>query len=100
MTKPFEGSSHIFHKNFFNLMTMAILFDKTRYEQVMKNPFVIKVQNLELPKHYYEHDYGFPNINFCTYKFGSKSDRMDRIKKMFYNKGQKSKGEYWFKLIM
>ena len=37
VTKPIEGSSDIFAKNYFNLMTMTILFNKDMYEEYMKN---------------------------------------------------------------
>lgn len=107
MSKPFEGSSHIFSKNYFNLLTMTILFDRSLYEKIMKNPYSAKHTKIEFSEHYYEYDYGFPNINFCTYDFGTVDDKMERIKKMYYNKYGKKRGEknkrkseYWFKLII
>ena len=98
MTKNFEGSSQIFNKNYFNLLTMTILFDTNLYEKIMQNPYSIKKNKITTSNYYYEHDYAFPNINFCTYKFGSKYDRKNRITKMYYS--EKPKGKYWFKLII
>ena len=63
----------------------------------MKNPYSIKNYKFNLPEYYYEYDYGFPNLNFCVYSFGSKKNRMDRIEKMYYFYPSKSK--YWFKII-
>jgi len=99
MSKQMEGSSKIFDKNYFNLLTMTILFDKSLYEKIMSRPFILKSQKIELSKFYYQYDYGFPNLNFCTYIFGSKADRIDRIKKMYYYDG-KNKAKYWKKLIL
>lgn len=94
--KPMEGSSSIFNKNYFNLLTMSILFDRKMYEKIMKNPYKILNTKIQLSNFYYQYDYGFPNLNFCTYYFGDESQRLDRIKKMYYYKGSK----YWKKLII
>jgi len=99
MSKPMEGSSVIFDKNYFNLLTMTILFDRELYEKIMKNPFTLKNTKIQLSNFYYQYDYGFPNLNFCTYKFGTKKDRLDRIKKMYYYDG-KNRSKYWKKLIL
>lgn len=96
--KPIEGSSHIFGKNYFNLLTMTILFDKELYEEIMTKPYTIKYKHVKLSEFYYEYDYGFPNLNFCTYQFGSEEDRQRRIKKMYFYYGKKA-DKYWFKLI-
>lgn len=98
ITKPFEGSSEIFSKNYFNLLTMTILFDRQLYDTIMLNPFLIKFKNIQLSKYYYQYDYGFPNLNFCTYLFGSKEDRLNRINKMYFVY-EKPKSKYWYKLI-
>ncbi len=96
--KELEGSSEIFSKNYFNLLTMTILFDRKFYENVMKNPYSIKNKTIELSKFYYQYDYGFPNLNFCTYDFGTEEQKLDRIKKMYFgNKTEKSR--YWFRLM-
>jgi hypothetical protein len=97
-TKPFEGSSDIFSKNYFNLLTMSILFDRKLYEATMRNPYEIKNKNIELSQFYYQYDYGFPNLNYCTYDFGTQDQKLDRIKKMYYNNIDK-KSRYWFKLL-
>jgi hypothetical protein len=94
--KKMEGSSDIFSKNYFNLYTMTILFDKALYDQIIKDPPIIKSINVKLSKYYYEHDYGFPNMNYCTYSFNTDEQKMKRIKKMYFSKNDK----YWFKLIM
>lgn len=105
IVKPMEGSSDIFSKNYFNLLTSQILFSKELYEEVMKNPFIIKNKKIELAEFYYQYDYAFPNLNYCKYNIGTKKDRIDRIKKMYYynknnaNNGNKEKAKYWFKLI-
>ena len=88
MVKPMSGSSHIFSKNYFNLLTIEILFDKKKYEKIMKNPYSIKYDKFirkVMESHYYQLDYGFPNLNYCTYTFGTKEDRMNRIRKMYYD---------------
>lgn len=96
--KQLEGSSDIFSKNYFNLLTMTILFDRKFYEEIMKNPYSIKNKKVELSKFYYQYDYGFPNLNFCTYDFGTQDQKLDRITKLYYN-DIKHKTRYWFKLI-
>lgn len=96
-TKRMEGSSDIFEKNEFNLLTMTILFNRDVYERVMKNPLLIREEKIELPEHYTQQDYGFPNMNLCTYNFGSERQRMNRIEKMYYSINPKS--QYWFRLI-
>ena len=100
ISKQIEGSAEIFSKNYFNLMTMTIMFDRKLYEKIMNNPFkFLKMEKISMSQFYYEYDYGFPNLNYCTYEFGTKEQRMDRIKKMYYHKGP-TKAFYWFKLIL
>ena len=94
--KPIEGSSHIFKKNYFNLLTITILFDKALYKEVMNNPYIIKFKKIKTAPYYHQQDYGFPNLNFCTFEFGTKEDMINRIKKMYYYKNDK----YWFKLLL
>jgi hypothetical protein len=96
-TKPIEGSSDIFSKNYFNLMTMTILFNKELYEKIMIDPYGVKDQQIEYSSYYYQYDYGFPNLNYCTYWFGTDDDRRDRIQKMYYI--GEPLGRYWYKLF-
>jgi len=97
-SKNIEGSADIFDKNYFNSYTMQILFNKKLYYKIMKNPIIIKDLKIDLPEFFYQYDYAFPNINYCVYKFGSKNDRYNRIKKMYYIK-EKPKSKYWYKII-
>jgi hypothetical protein len=97
ITKPIEGSSDIFTKNYFNLLSITILFDKDLYETIIKNPYKLKNMKIPLSKYYYEYDYGFPNLNYCIYKFGTKENRTERIKKMYFSK--KPEAMYWFRII-
>ena len=96
--KPMEGSSDIFSKNYFNLLTMHILFSKKLYKDVMNDPFLIKKKNIELAEFYYQYDYAFPNLNCCKYLIGTEKNRKHRIYKMYYDKDKKI-GKSWFKLI-
>ena len=100
ISKKLEGSSGIFSKNYFNLLTMTILFNRKLYENVMKNPYKLithrLIDKLLDNTHYYQMDYGFPNLNMCVYTFGTKEDRTNRIKKMYYSKNPE---KYWKKLI-
>ena len=91
-----ENSSHIFDKNYFNLLTMYILKNKQLYDQVMENPSIIKTMTLKLPEYYYQYDYGFPNLNYCVYEFGTEEQRKERIYKMYYADDAEKN---WFKLI-
>ena len=94
-----EGSSDIFFKNYFNLFTSQILFTKETYEMLIKDPFLAKNQSFKLSKFYYQFDYGFPNLNYCTYKFGTDGDRIKRIKKMYYS-SKPERAKYWFRLMI
>lgn len=96
-TKKMEGASYIFGKNYFNLLTMFIMKDRSMYEKVMKKPEIIKEASFDLPNHYYQYDYAFPNLNFCTYMFGNPEIRKERIKRMYYTD---TKGKQWFKLFV
>lgn len=91
--KKMEGSSEIFNKNNFNLVTMHIFMNHEIYERLMNDPSDYK--KLELPEYYYQFDYGFPNINTCVYKFGTDETRKYRIKKLYFD----GKSENWVKLI-
>lgn len=95
--KPMEGSSEIFAKNYFNLLTSVILSNKNLYEIIMSNPYSINKIKIDLPEFYYEYDYAFPNLNFCMFKVGTDKDRKFRIKKMYYDKEAE---KYWFKLLV
>ena len=77
---------------------MSILFDREAYEKTLKNPYDLKRFKFNLPEYYFQLDYGFPNLNFCTYWFGTEKERKDRIQKMYYYNG-KPKEKYWFKLL-
>ncbi len=96
--KPMEGSPDIFSKNYFNLLTSHILFSKSLYEQIMKDPFLIRRKEVPLSEFYYQYDYAFPNLNYCKYLIGTDKDRIERIQKMYYYKGE-PKAKNWFKLI-
>lgn len=95
--KKMEGSSEIFGKNFFNLYTMTILFDRNLYEKIMVNPYRAQKYEIELSKYYYQYDYGFPNLNYCAYSIGNNEYKLNRIKKIYYNKSNEF--EHWYKLI-
>ena len=95
--KKMEGSSDIFGKNIFNLYTMTVLFNRKLYEKMMSDPYGEKKHKIELSNYYYQYDYGFPNLNYCVCSIGNHESRMDRIKKIYYNKSNNF--EYWYKLI-
>lgn len=95
-TKPMEGSSSIFNKNYFNLLTMTILFNRKTYTKIMHDPYRIRKTHVKVSNFYYQYDYGFPNLNFCVYSFGTDEDRLNRIRKMYFNGDSK----YWKKLII
>lgn len=95
--KLMEGSANIFNKNNFNLVTWTILMDENLYNKIIDDPYNIKKLNIELPVYYHQQDYGFPNLNFCVYSFGSAEDHIDRIDKMYY---KNKNGKFWFKLIL
>lgn len=94
--KQMEGSSIIFGKNYFNLLTSVILSNRSLYEKIMRYPYNIKKQKIQLPEFYYEHDYAFPNLNYCMYKINTNEERNNRIYKMYYHKESE---KYWFKLL-
>lgn len=95
--KLMEGSSHIFDKNKFNLLTFTILFNKKLYMEIMRDPYEIKNKDIELSEYYYQYDYGFPNLNLCTYNFNTLENQLYRIKQMYYDN---KNGKYWVKLIL
>jgi len=92
-----EGSSYIFNKNLFNLITWNIFTDKNVYNKIIKDPYSLKKMNIDLPLYYHQFDYGFPNLNFCLYNFGTDGDIKNRIDKMYY---KNKHGKFWFKLIL
>lgn len=101
--KNMEGSSHIFSKNNFNLLTNTILFSKKLYKIIMTNPYLIKNKIIELPHFYFEKDYGFPNLNYCAYNILSDNEKKDRINKMYYLGAHQDynsqNAKYWYKLL-
>ena len=102
ISKPIEGSSTIFSKNYFNLLTATILFNRKLYEKIMKYPYSVKYQKFIrklLDSHYFQLDYAFPNLNYCVYTFGTKEDRIDRIKKMYYSHSPRQQARMWSELI-
>lgn len=96
-TKPIEGSSDIFAKNYFNLMSMTILFNRDLYEKIIQNPYGAKDMKLEYSNYYYQYDYAYPNLNYCVYSFGTQEQRRDRINKMYY---VENSARWWFKIII
>ena len=95
--KKMEGSSEIFSKNFFNLYTTMILFNRDLYEKIMRKPIRVKKYKIELSNYYHQYDYCFPNLNYCVYSIGDDEYKIDRIKKIYYNGENDFK--YWHKLI-
>lgn len=95
-SKEAEGSSDVYARNYFNLLTLTILFERMLYEQIMRQPYLVRSMNIHIPEAYYQMDYGFPNLNTMVFDFGNKEHKLNRIKKMFYSKHNDS---YWFKLI-
>ncbi len=93
--KEMEGSSSIFSKNYFNLMTSHIMMERHLYEKIVRNPFIIKTIDIPISEFYYQYDYGFPNLSFCNYSIGSDKYKLKRIKKLLYNDDDK----YWFRII-
>lgn len=94
--KKMEGSSNIFQKNEFNLLSMYIFMNRKLYEKIIYDPNEYKKIMNELPEYYYQYDYAFPNINLCCYKIGIDDSRKYRIKKMYYDKNP----EIWVKIII
>jgi len=95
--KTMEGSSDIFAKNNFNLLTITILFNRDLYEDFMRDPFNRINREIPLSSYYFQHDYPFPNMNYCTYLFCDKDERLNRIKKMYYSPNMDKR--YWYKII-
>lgn len=92
--KKMEGSSNIFSQSSFNMCTLMTLFDRKNYEKTMKDPKRIKNDQNKC-HHYYQLDYGFPNLNYCAYRLWDKGYRIDRIKKMYYNNDDRN----WIKIL-
>lgn len=92
-----EASSDIFSKNYFNLLTITILFNKKLYEKIMTNPYMISKKTITVPYYYFEQDYGFPNLNYCRYSIGNNDERLNRINKMYF---ETSDAKNWFKIIL
>jgi len=93
--KEAEGSSDAYSKNYFNLLTMVIFYNRTLYEQIMTEPFLVRSMDIHIPEIYYQLDYGFPNINSMIYDIG-KSRKIERIKKLYYSEHW---DRYWFDVI-
>ena len=98
LIKPMEGSSNIFSKNYFNLLTFTIFFDRDLYEKTMNDPYNTKYSEIILSEYYYQYDYPFPNLNCCVYSFGTKKDKMKRIELLYFNKNEPYDNN-WFKII-
>lgn len=96
-TKQIEGSSDIFFKNYFNLLTCTIFYDRELYEKIMRNPLAITEETIQLPEFYYQLDYGFSNLNLCTYEINF--DKKERIKRMYYMDTPEESEANWFKII-
>lgn len=96
--KNMEGSSDIFAKNNFNLYTITILFNRQQYEKFMQDPITSIKNKVKLAEYYFQHDYPFPNLNFCDYSINNEDVKLDRINKMYFNKTG-CKEEYWYKII-
>lgn len=94
--KNMEGSSDIFSKNPFNLLSANILLNKPLYEKIMADPYNIKNLDIQLSQYYFQYDYIFPNLNLINYSIGNISDKLDRIKKFYFSDSDK----YWFKIIL
>ena len=92
--KKIEGSSHIFNKNDFNTITGYLLFNRQLYENIITNPQ--KILDVNMPRFYYEYDYGFPNLNYGKPFIQSSEFRLKRINKMYYDDNAESN---WFRLI-
>jgi len=98
ITKPIEGSSKIFSKNDFNLLTSTIMNNRNIYEQYMNNDIGLAnvKKNINYPEFYYQFDYPFPNMNLCIKCNSDSNYKLKKIKKMYYDNDQ---DKYWFKLI-
>jgi hypothetical protein len=94
--KSMEHSSELFSKNYFNLLTSHIMYDRQLYERIIGNPSLIRTTDIPISEYYYQPDYGFPNLNCCEYLIGTDVDRLDRIKKLLFSPDDK----YWFKIIV
>ena len=96
-SKEMEGSSEIFSKNYFNLYTITILFNRNLYEKIMSYPIIIQLEKIKISHFYNQSDYGFPNLNFCVYNFANDKNKIKRIEKMYYSNLD---AKYWFRLIL
>ncbi|MBA43178.1 MAG: hypothetical protein CMF62_04105 [Magnetococcales bacterium] len=99
MLKAMEGSSSIFSKNYFNLLSVRIFTDRKLYEKVMKNPFYITENDISLPEFYFQYDYPFPNLNLCEYNFieSTSKTRLERIYRMYFHRENPER--HWIKLM-
>jgi hypothetical protein len=97
--KDMEGSSPIFSKNYFNLLSVRIFTDRTLYEKVMKTPFYIVNNDITLPEFYFQYDYPFPNLNLCEWNFieSTSKTRMERIYRMYFHRENPQR--HWVKLM-
>ena len=90
-----EGSMPIFSKNDLNMKTMLIMRNRSIYEKVMADPFIIRTIKFEEPLLYYQYDYPFPNINLCCPFTNSMEERENRVKLMYFTDDCEKN---WFKL--
>lgn len=99
--KKMEGSAKIFSESKFNLYTMTVFLNRHLYESIMNIEMdsVSSIDDIEarveLSNYYYQHDYGFPNLNYCNYNIGDVNYKINRIRKLYYFDNPK----YWYKLI-
>lgn len=90
--KDMEGSSEIFTKNYLNLACFIVLYDIELLTKVLNNDINFDI-NFDV--YYVAKDYGFPNLNTCKQCLFTQEEKLDRIKKYYYEDDNK----YWYKLI-
>jgi hypothetical protein len=95
--KKMEGSSHIFNKNKFNIITFCILHNRDLYEKIIKNPQ--EILSIKEPTYYFQYDYPYPNLNYGKPFIQSNNFRLKRIKKMYYDINTDKSENNWFTLI-
>lgn len=106
--KQMEGDSGIFGKNEYNALCARIFCDKNLCKAVITDPSILITTNVlkdfqETPvaASNLEFDYGFPNLNMCSYSTGGKKFRREKIKRMYYyNKNGKVSDKWWKKLLV
>lgn len=90
-----EGSSDILRNNYFNLFVSYFFFNRNRYEEFMREPFLyFKNNRIILPAYYIQQDYLFPNLNFSVYLSNRDlNERIRYIKILYFLKNSEM---YWF----